>query len=51
MRRPRSQHVAHFNRTREMTDKPGPQKPDCGYAWRVGEWVKREEGLVFSGVL
>lgn len=51
MRRPRSQHEAHINRTREMTDKPSPQRPDCGGAWKVGEWVKREEGLMFSGVL
>lgn len=51
MRGPRSQHEAHINRTREMTDKPSPQRPDCGGAWKVGEWVKREEGLMFSGVL
>ncbi len=51
MRRPRSQHEAHINRTREMTDKPSPQRSDCDGAWKVGEWVKREEGLMFSGVL
>lgn len=51
MRRPRSQHEAHINRPREMTDKGSPQRPDCVCGWKVGDWVKREEGLVFSAVL
>lgn len=51
MRRPRSQHEARISRTREMTDKAGPQRLDCGSWRKVGEWAEKEEGLVLGGMV
>lgn len=51
MRSSRSKQEARINRTSEMTDEAGPQRPVCGGDCKVSEWPKKEAGLMFSGVL